>query len=115
MRERQTKPRRRDIFQELMQGVTAMREHRKGQLTLRGHKVEPLHLPRVSAETVLETRRRLGMSRAVFAHKLGVNLRTIERWEQGRSQPNEQAAALILLVRRYPDTLDRLASLAATA
>jgi putative transcriptional regulator len=55
------------------------------------------------------------MSRSVFAYRLGVNLRTIERWEQGRSLPNEQAAALILLVRRYPDTLDRLASLEKTA
>jgi putative transcriptional regulator len=115
MRKQTTKPKRRNIFGELMSGVTAMREHRKGQLTLREHRVEPLQLPRVNAEMVRATRRRLSMSRAVFAYRLGVNLRTIERWEQGRSLPNEQAAALILLVRRYPDTLDRLASLAATA
>ena len=41
--------------------------------------------------------------------------RTLERWEQGRSKPNEQAAALIWLVRKYPDTLKRLESLAASA
>jgi putative transcriptional regulator len=69
----------------------------------------------VNGVTVRETRQRLGLSRSVFAFRLGVNLRRLERWEQGRSQPNEQAAALILLVRRYPDTLDRLASLAAIA
>ena len=115
MRKQGAKPKRRDVFGELMSGVVAMREHRKGQVTLREHHVEPLHLPRVDGDMVLETRRRLGMSRAVFAYRLGVNLRTVERWEQGRSLPNEQAAALILLVRRYPDTLDRLASLAATA
>lgn len=34
------------------------------------------------------------MSRQVFAYKIGVNPRTLERWEQGRSKPNEQAAAL---------------------
>ena len=55
------------------------------------------------------------MSRQVFAFTIGVNARTLERWEQGRSKPNEQASALIRLVRKYPDTLDRLASLAATA
>ena len=33
------------------------------------------------------------MSRHVFAFKIGVNPRTLERWEQGRSKPNEQAAA----------------------
>jgi transcriptional regulator with XRE-family HTH domain len=49
----------------------------------------------------------LKMSRQVFAFKLGVNPRTLERWEQGRSKPTEQAAALIWLVRKYPDTLKR--------
>jgi putative transcriptional regulator len=112
---RHAKPKRRDLFGELMSGVDAMRGHRKRQMTLRVHRVEPLQLPRVDAEMIRATRRRLGMSRSVFAYRLGVNLRTIERWEQGRSLPNEQAAALILLVRRYPDTLDRLASLARTA
>jgi putative transcriptional regulator len=115
MRKQQTKTKRRELFGELMSGVAAMRQHREGQITLRERHVEPLHLPRVSGETVRETRRRLGLSRSVFAYRLGVNLRTIERWEQGRSKPNEQAAVLILLVRRYPDTLDRLASLGATA
>jgi putative transcriptional regulator len=52
------------------------------------------------------------MSRPAFASRLGVNPRTLERWEQGRSKPNDQAAALILLVRKYPDTLERLKAIA---
>jgi putative transcriptional regulator len=40
-----------------------------------------------------------------------VSLRTLEKWEQGRAKPNDQAAALILLVRKYPDTLGRLKTL----
>ncbi len=52
-------------------------------------------------------------SRAVFARKLRINERTLEKWEQGRAKPNPQAAALVLLVRRYPDTLERLEKLAA--
>jgi putative transcriptional regulator len=55
------------------------------------------------------------MSRRVFAFKLGMNPRTLERWEQGRSKPNEQAAALIWLIRKYPDTLERLKSLDVSA
>ncbi len=47
-------------------------------------------------------------SRAVFARKLRINVRTLEKWEQGRLKPNPQAAALVLLVRKYPDTLERL-------
>ena len=34
--------------------------------------------------------------------------RTLEKYEQGRAKPNPQAAALVLLVRKYPDTLERL-------
>ena len=31
--------------------------------------------------------------------------------EQGRARPNAQAAALILMVRKFPDTLDKLSAL----
>jgi putative transcriptional regulator len=106
---------KRSLFRELMSGVEAMREHRKGRLTLRTHQVDPIALPALDPDVVRATREALHMSRQVFAFKLGVNPRTLERWEQGRSRPNEQAAALIWLVRKYPDTLERLASLSATA
>jgi putative transcriptional regulator len=106
---------KRSLFRELMAGVDAMREHREGRLTLRTHHVEPIALPELEPRVVRETRESLHMSRQVFAFKLGVNPRTLERWEQGRSKPNEQAAALIWLVRKYPDTLERLESLSASA
>jgi putative transcriptional regulator len=107
--------RKRSLFGELMGGVQAMRAHREGRLTLKTHHVEPLVLPMVDPTFVRDTRELLRMSRQVFAFKIGLNARTLERWEQGRSKPNEQASALIRLVRKYPDTLERLASLAATA
>jgi putative transcriptional regulator len=101
----------RSLFRELMSGVEAMRKNREGRLTLRSHHVFPIALPPMNPQLVRETREALHMSRQVFALKLGVNPRTLERWEQGRSKPNEQAAALIWLVRKYPDTLERLESL----
>jgi putative transcriptional regulator len=91
-----------------------MRDHREGRLTLRTH-LEPIALPVLAPDIVRETREALKMSRQVFAFKLGISPRTLERWEQGRSKPNEQAAALIWLVRKYPDTLERLESLSASA
>ena len=108
-----TTSRRRDLFGELMEGVSAMRESREGRLTLRTHHVEPLALPPMAPDEVRETREALRMSRQVFAMRLGVNARTLERWEQGRSRPNEQAATLLWLVRKYPDTLKRLETLSA--
>ena len=106
---------KRSLFRELMSGVEAMREDRQGRITLRTRAVEPITVPPIDGDVVRETREALKMSRHVFAFKIGVNPRTLERWEQGRSKPNEQAVALIWLVRKYPDTLKRLASLAASA
>jgi putative transcriptional regulator len=104
---------KRNVFGELMDGVRTMRAHRERRITLRSHRVQALSLPQVDEQVIRTTRERLRMSRTAFAHRLGVNPRTLERWEQGRSKPNDQAAALILLVRKYPDTLARLETLAA--
>ncbi len=106
---------KRSLFGELMSGVHAMRQQRTRRVTLRTHHVEPLTVPPVEPDLVRDTREALHMSRQVFAFRIGVNPRTLERWEQGRSKPNEQAAVLIWLVRKYPDTLERLESLAVPA
>jgi putative transcriptional regulator len=103
----------RKIFAELLEGVQAMKKHREGKLTLRSYRVDAAPLPAVNSKLIRETRKRMRCSRAVFARKLRINVRTLEKWEQGRAKPNPQAAALVLLVRNYPDTLDRLDKLAA--
>jgi putative transcriptional regulator len=99
---------KRNIFRELKEGVSAMQKHRAGKLTLRTYKVALVPLPKVDSKLIRETRRKLRFSRAIFARKLRINVRTLEKWEQGRAKPNPQAATLVLLVRRFPDTLDRL-------
>jgi putative transcriptional regulator len=104
---------KRNIFGEMMEGVAAMQRQRKGKLTLRSYKVEPAPLPKVDSKLIRDTRKKLRCSRAVFARKLRINPRTLEKWEQGRAKPNPQAAALVLLVRKYPDTLERLDRVAA--
>ncbi len=103
---------KRDIFGELMEGVAAMKSSREGKITLRTFKVEPAPLPKVNSKLIRDTRKRLRCSRAVFARKLRINVRTLEKWEQGRAKPNPQAAALVLLVRKFPDTLERLEQVA---
>jgi putative transcriptional regulator len=104
---------KRDVFGELMEGVAAMKNHRQGKLTLRSYKVDMAPLPEVDSKLLRDTRKKLRCSRAVFARRLRINERTLEKWEQGRAKPNAQAAALVLLVRKYPDTLARLDALAA--
>lgn len=62
-------------------------------------------------EGLTAVREHLNLSRALFAIYLRTNVRTLENWEQGRAKPNAQAALLINLVKRYPDTVERLASI----
>ena len=101
----------RNIAAEVLEGLREVREHRAGKRTLKTVRVEPRPLPQLTPEIIRSARDRLGVSRAVFAHMIRVPVRTVERWEQGRSSPPESAAALILMAQKYPDTFERLASL----
>ena len=101
----------RDVFQELVEGMTALGEARQGKRTLRTHAVAVKAAPQVTPRELIAVRRRLKLSRALFAACLRTNVRTLENWEQGRARPNAQAALLINLVKRYPDTVQRLATL----
>lgn len=78
---------------------------------MRTHTVEMKPAPKVKARELIELRERLNMSRAVLARYLRTNPRTLENREQGRARPNAQAAVLIRLVERYPDTVARLAQI----
>ena len=102
---------KRKLFDELLEGIESMREQREGKITLRTHEVDELPPLEIDAELIRDTRERLHVSRTVFARHLRVSTRTLENWEQGRAKPNAQAAALILMVRKYPDTLEKLQSL----
>ncbi|HEY8084908.1 MAG TPA: hypothetical protein VIE69_04835 [Methylophilaceae bacterium] len=101
---------KRDMFSEITEGFEALANQRTGKLTLRTHEVENQPVAEVTAEQLLALRERLHLSRPVFARYLRTNPRTLENWEQGRAKPNAQAALLIRLVQRYPDTVERLAT-----
>jgi putative transcriptional regulator len=104
---------KRRLFDELVQGIEEINQHLAGKITLKTYTVERTPKPEVTPEIIRDTREQLHLSRAVFAHELHISPRTLEKWEQGLTKPNEQAATLILLVRKYPDTLQRLKQLAA--
>lgn len=99
---------RSNLFNALIEGVEALTAERQGKLTLRRVKLSPLSVPEVGPEELLRLRERLKVSRAVFAYAIRTNPRTLENWEQGRSKPNPQAALLIKLVEKYPETLEHL-------
>jgi putative transcriptional regulator len=102
---------KRDLFGELSEGMTALAEARQGKRTLRTHAVEFKPAPEVTPRELVRVREHLKISRGVFAAYLRTNVRTLENWEQGRAKPNAQAALLISLVKRFPDTVERLAAI----
>jgi putative transcriptional regulator len=47
-------------------------------------------------------RERLGLSQSRFASIIGVSVRTLQNWEQGRREPEGPAKALLRVVDREP-------------
>src|SRR5687768_6370705 len=102
---------KRDLFAELKEGFDALAEQRVGKRTLRTHTVKAKPAPTITPRELARLRKDMNLSRGLFAGYLRTNVRTIENWEQGRAKPNAQAALLIRLVQRYPDTVSRLAEI----
>jgi putative transcriptional regulator len=102
---------KRKLFAELSEGMDALANARQGKRTLRTHSMEFRPAPTVTPKELIRVRKNLKLSRALFAVYLRTNVRTLENWEQGRAKPNAQAALLINLVKHYPDTVQRLASI----
>lgn len=102
---------KRDLFAEISEGFTALAEARNGKQTLRTHSVAFKSAPRLTPKQLVSLRKKLDVSRPIFAMYLRTNVRTLENWEQGRAKPNAQAALLIKLVSAYPDTVEKLAGL----
>ena len=49
------------------------------------------------------------LSQAQFAQLMGVSVRTLQEWEQGRRKPSGAAQTLLAVAQRYPDVLRELA------
>jgi len=61
----------------------------------------------LTPDEVRAIRRRRGLSQAAFAARFGINLRTLQDWEQGRTQPDGPARAFLLVIDREPQAVER--------
>jgi putative transcriptional regulator len=102
---------KRDLYDELLEGFDALADQRAGKRTLRTHALKVKPAPKITARELAKVRQDMNLSRGVFARYLRTNVRTLENWEQGRAKPNAQAALLIRMVQRFPDTVRRLAEI----
>jgi len=63
-----------------------------------------------AADAALTARAGTGMSQAQFARLIGVSVRTLQEWEQGRKRPSGPAATLLKIVARDPRVVATLVS-----
>ena len=80
---------KRDLAAELLQSI---REMKAG-------KTEVVFSP------ATEARQKTGLSQSQFAALLGVSVRTLQGWEQGRKQPSGAARTLLSIARTNPKAL----------
>jgi len=59
----------------------------------------------VNVPSVTTIRERTGLSQAKFATLLGVSVRTLQEWEQGRRAPSGAARTLLLVAAKNPQAL----------
>ena len=59
----------------------------------------------VSVPSVAAIRERTGLSQAKFAALLGVSVRTLQEWEQGRRAPSGAARTLLMVAAKNPQAL----------
>jgi putative transcriptional regulator len=59
---------------------------------------------------VAAARAATGFSQSAFAKLLGVSVRTLQEWEQGRKVPSGAAATLLKVAARHPEVLQEVAA-----
>lgn len=64
---------------------------------------------RVAVSPALEARQKTGYSQTAFAELLGISVRTLQSWEQGKRQPTGAAATLLKIAKQHPEVLRSLA------
>lgn len=57
----------------------------------------------------IEARQNVGLSQREFAEILGVSVRTLQAWEQGKRHPSKAASVLLKIAKVEPQVLLRVA------
>jgi len=57
---------------------------------------------------IVAARQKSGLSQSQFAELMGVSLRTLQEWEQGRRNPSGAAKTLLRVAESHPEVLREL-------
>jgi putative transcriptional regulator len=90
-----------DIGKEFFEGLRDNKNYEKGKLELKTAELSEPSEPKVIRE-------RLELSQSAFAGLLGVSMRTLQDWEQGRRSPQGPAMALLRIAEQHPEVFTEL-------
>ncbi len=82
---------KRNIGLEILQGLREIKRGNYGRVT--------------TVPSVTSIREKTGLSQARFAQLLGVSVRTLQDWEQGRRAPSGAAKTLLMSAEKNPRAL----------
>ncbi len=83
--------RKRNIGNEILEGLREIKSGQHGRV---------FNIPDVA-----EIRKKTGLSQARFAQLLGVSVRTLQDWEQGRRSPSGAARTLLMIADKNPNAI----------
>lgn len=82
---------RRNIGLEILEGLRQIKRGEHGRI--------------ITVPSVASVREKTGLSQSRFAELLGVSVRTLQEWEQGRRAPSGAARTLLMIAARNPRAL----------
>ena len=85
-------------FTDLLTSIDQARKIQKGKL-------KPGRIFKFNPVAVKNIRKKLHVSQSEFAYMIGVNISTLQNWEQGRRRPDGPALALLKIAEAVPDTV----------
>ncbi len=88
-------PRRRNVGAEILEGLRQLKRGDHGRVT--------------TVPSVATIREGTGLSQPRFAELLGVSVRTLQEWEQGRRAPSGAARTLLMIAAKNPRALIEVA------
>jgi putative transcriptional regulator len=83
--------RSRNVGQEILAGLRQLKRGEIGRV--------------ITLPPIAEIRKRTGLSQPEFARLLGVSVRTLQEWEQGRRLPSGPARMLLSIAHKNPKVL----------
>ncbi len=86
----------RDIGLEILAGLNEIKQFKRGSINLKTTELSAPSEPKV-------IRSKLKLSQSAFAGLLGVSMRTLQDWEQGRRNPQGPAIALLRIAEQHPE------------